>query len=318
VRWVTGDPTAEALDFLSGEFEWVSRATDVLLKARSPRHGTFLVANEIQFRPDARMPQRLRAYAALAEERYGLPVYPVVVNLLQPRQQQAIATSYHSELMGLVAHQDYRVLNLWEVDADLVLEQNWSTLLPFVPLMRGGHERGAISRALVLLRDDDRLSEMEPLLAFFATFVMTPDEVQTMMRWNMAMLRESPWYLEIENEGIQKGMQQGIQKGMQQGMQEGMQEGIQQGMQEGIQQGMQEGIQQGMQEGIQQGQAELVLRVLSRRFGEASAGLAPAVRTMPSERMPGLLDIALTAGSLDEVAVAMETLAAGASNGSQF
>jgi len=289
VHWVTDDPAAEVLDFLSGEFEWVSRATDVLLKARSPRHGTFLVANEIQFRPDARMPQRLRAYAALAEERYGLPVYPVVVNLLQPRQQQAIATSYHSELMGLMAHQDYRVLNLWEVDADLVLEQNWSTLLPFVPLMRGGHERGAISQALALLRDDDRLSEMEPLLAFFATFVMTPDEVQTMMRWNMAMLRESPWYLEIENEGIQKG----------------------------IQQGMQEGIQQGMQEGIQQGQAELVLSVLRRRFGDASSRLVPAVRSVPSERMPDLLDVALMAGSLDEVAVAMETLAAGASNGSQ-
>ena len=66
-RWLTGDPAVEVLDFLSGEFQWVARATDVLLKARSLRHGTFLIANEIQFRPDARMPQRIRAYAALDE-----------------------------------------------------------------------------------------------------------------------------------------------------------------------------------------------------------------------------------------------------------
>lgn len=91
VRWLTGDPTAEVIDFLSGEFEWVARATDVLIKAQSATHGVFLVANEIQFRPDARMPQRIRAYAALAEERYALPVYPVVVNILPPKQPTALA-----------------------------------------------------------------------------------------------------------------------------------------------------------------------------------------------------------------------------------
>ena len=89
-RWLTNDPAVEVLDFLSGEFQWVARATDVLLKARSPKHGTFLIANEIQFRPDARMPQRIRAYAALAEERYGLNVYPVVVNILRPKSEALI------------------------------------------------------------------------------------------------------------------------------------------------------------------------------------------------------------------------------------
>lgn len=296
VRWVTGDPSAEALDFLSGEFEWVSRATDVLIKARSPRHGTFLVANEIQFRPDSRMPQRMRAYAGLAEERYGLPVCPVVVNLLAPRSNMVIPESYHSELMGLMAHQDFRVLNLWEVDAQAVLEQNWSTLLPFVPILRGGQRPEVVQQALAQLRADENLAEVEPLLAFFATFVMTPDEVMQLMRWNMVMLRESPWYLEIEAEALQRGVQQGMQ----------------QGMQEGMQQGMQQGKQQGMQQGLQQGQAELLLHLLSRRFGMVSPGLAEQVRGVPSAQMPGLLDVALTAASLGEVAAAVETILADA------
>jgi hypothetical protein len=38
------------------------------------------------------------------------------------------------------------------------------------------------------------------------------------------------------------------------------------------------GMRQGMQQGLQQGQAEMVLRVLSRRFGALPAGLAAAVR----------------------------------------
>lgn len=279
VRWVTGDPTAEALDFLSGEFEWVSRATDVLIKARSERHGVFLVVNEIQFRPDLRMPQRIRVYAALAEEHFGLEVYPVVINLLPPRTSQAIATSYHSELMGLVAHQDFKVLNLWEVDSEQVLAQRWSTLLPFVPVMRGGQSRAAVSRALALVRDDVQLAEMEPLLAFFATFVMTSDEVVKLMRWNMVMLRESPWYLEIEAEAMQKGLQQGQQQGQ------------------------------------QLGQAELVLRLLARRFDAVPAPLAGQVQALPSAQMPALLDAILDAGTLEEVAAALERLAAVASNG---
>ena len=83
----------------------------------------------------------------------------MVVNLLPPKHDPAIVASYLSEFMDLVAYQDYRVLNLWEVDASLVLQENWPPLLPFVPVMRGGDDRGSISKALALLRSDDRLAD---------------------------------------------------------------------------------------------------------------------------------------------------------------
>ena len=276
-RWITGDPTVEVLDFPSGEFQWVGRATDVLIKARSPRHGTYLIVNEIQFRPDGRMPVRLRVYAALAEERYGLNVYPVVVSILPTAEDKVVATSYHSEFMGLIAHQDYRVINLWEVDARQVLEQNWTTLLPFVPILQGGDDQVTIGKALALLRADVQLAEMWPLLAFFATFVMTPEEVRRMMRWNMAMLRESPWYTEIEKEGLERGLQQGLE----------------------------------------QGQAEMLLRVLDRRFGPLPADLATRIRTLRTPQLTQLLDVALDAATLHEVAAALETMPAGPANGNQ-
>jgi predicted transposase YdaD len=151
--------------------------------------------------------------------------------------------------------------------------------LSFVPVMRGGQSRAAVSQALALLRADEQLAEMESLLAFFATFVMTPDEVVKLMRWNMVMLRESPWYLEIEAEAMQKGLQQGQQQGQ------------------------------------QLGQAELVLRLLARRFGAVPASLAGQVQALPSAQMPALLDAILDAASLEEVAAALERLAAVASNG---
>lgn len=61
-------------------------------------------------------------------------------------------------------------------------------LLPFVPVLKGGDDEVAVRRALRALRADERLSELEPLLAFFASFVLETRVVQQIMRWDMAVL----------------------------------------------------------------------------------------------------------------------------------
>lgn len=52
-------------EFLSSEFQWISRENDVLLKVSSPE-GEFLILNELQLRYKATMPLRIRAYTAWA------------------------------------------------------------------------------------------------------------------------------------------------------------------------------------------------------------------------------------------------------------
>jgi len=73
--------------------------------------------------------------------------------------------------------------------------------------------------------------------------------------------------------------------------------------------GIEKGVQQGMQQGMQRGQADLVLRLLNRRFGVISPRLIEQVRAVHGEQMPDLLDVALTAVSLDEVTAAVDALA---------
>lgn len=212
VQWVTQRPEVVAKEILGSEFHWISRETDVLVKAYSGTHGDFLVLNELQLRYTAQMPLRMRAYTALAQERYRLPTYPVLVNILPPPSTLTIASSYEQEFLGLRAIQDYRVINLWEIDAAIVFDQPLPSLLPFVPILRGGGEVAVVQRALQALRADEQLNELESLLAFFASFVLDTPLVQQIMRWDMAVLRESPWYQEIEQRGIQLGLQQGVQR----------------------------------------------------------------------------------------------------------
>ena len=66
------------------------------------------------------------------------------------------------------------------------------SLLPFVPVIKGGGEEAIVQQAVQLLRADEQLSQLEPLLAFFASFVLSTRLVQQIMRWDMAVLQESP------------------------------------------------------------------------------------------------------------------------------
>ena len=205
VQWVTQRPEVVAKEILGSEFQWISRETDVLVKAYSPIHGDFLILNELQLRYTEHMPRRMRAYAALAEEKYRQPTYPVLINILPPPSTLTVTSSYEQEFLGLRAIQDYRVINLWEVDAEIVFQQPLPSLLPFVPILRGGGEASVVQRAVQLLRADAQLNQLEPLLAFFASFVLDMPVVQEIMRWDMAVLSESPWYQQILREGEQRG-----------------------------------------------------------------------------------------------------------------
>lgn len=221
VRWITNDRTLEVQEFLSSEFQWIGRDNDVLLKVSSPNKGTFLILNEVQLKYKKAMPLRIRAYTALAEEKYSLPVYPVLINILPNYLQEIIPNFYESEFDGIRSYQNYQVINLWEVEASLVFENNIASLLPFVPILKGGGSEAIVTNALVELRKNDQLEDLEPLLSFFASFVLEIPIVQKIMRWDMTVLRESPWYQTILQEGLQQGEQLGVQQGLQLGVQQG-------------------------------------------------------------------------------------------------
>jgi predicted transposase YdaD len=209
-----------------------------------------LLLNEIQFRYNPSMPQRIRAYTALATERYNLPVYPVLINILLSTTNQIIPSHYSSEFLGIRAYQDYRVINLWEVPATIVFQENISPLLPFVPILKGGGEETVVRTALRELRADENLQDLEPLLSFFASFVLEIPLVQEIMRWDMTVLRESPWYQEILKEGLQLGRQ----------------------------------------EGRQEGEAELIIRLLTRRFGSLDLATTEQIQSLSITQLETLGD----------------------------
>lgn len=138
-----------------------------------------------------------------------------------------------------------------------------TTLNPFAALCpdsaRGATESNLRS-AVQALRADENLNQLEPLLAFFASFVLDIPLIQQIMRWDMTVLRESPWYQEI----------------------------------------LQQGVQQGIQQGIQQGRRESLLRLLELRFGEIPSEIQTSLQESTREKLEDLMATALAVNSLDE------------------
>jgi predicted transposase YdaD len=176
----------------------------------------------------------------------------------------------------------------------IAFQEPISALIPFVPILKGGAEESVVQRALQILRSDRQLNELETVMAFFASFVLDSALIQQIMRWDMAIISESPWYQQILKEGEQRGIQQGIQQGIQEGEQRGIQQGIQEGEQRGIQQGEQRGLQRGILLSIETG--------LELKFGAEGLALLPEIAQISDmERLKAIQREVMTANTLEQL-----------------
>ncbi len=170
VRWASGLTDVAGCELVSGEFQFVRRFTDTLVLVRYSSVGEFLALFEIQTFYTPAMPNRMRTYAALASEVYRMPVFPVLINI-KP-YGKPIPTRFESEFLGLTARQDYRVINLWEIDAEEILRKDLWGLMPLLPTMRGANEQ-LIEKAKARIVLDTELQltkiadELEFALALF-------------------------------------------------------------------------------------------------------------------------------------------------------
>jgi predicted transposase YdaD len=282
-RWLMRDESVVVQAMLSSDFQWIQRESDIILRVEHPTEGVFLLVNEVQLRYELPMPVRLMVYSILGEERYQLPVYPVLINILPPSSKVVIPDHYESNFMGMYRRFNYRVINLWELEAEEVLRQELYPLIPMVPVMQGGDEEAVLRRATRMLREHENIGEMETILAFFAEFVFAPEVIRSIMRFDMAILRESELYKEI--------------------------------LQEGIAEGKQLGIEEGVEKGRQQERLAMLQLLLSQRFGTVPPALVEQLQQMSSEQLSSVLNAILTADTIQDFQAHLPLTKANGSNG---
>jgi len=195
IEWALQQPLSVEEE-LSSDFQFIQRDSDSLLKVKGPQ-GSFLSLTELQFVYKSNLPERLMAYAALAREKYDLPVFVTVVYFRPPPLNEKVATCFHEEFMGQTSHQDFKVIALWELEAKKALAFNNPAMLPFVPLMQGGNTVEMLQTCAERIRQEEHAEELEMFLGLLASYALDRKLVQQILRCNMEFVENSPLFQDI-------------------------------------------------------------------------------------------------------------------------
>ncbi len=208
--WLRGEAVfVRALDIeLKNQHLFADALLEVLLHAKSA-----LLHIEFQTYDDPEMEMRLLEYNVLASRQYRhLPVYSYVIYL---RKAGRIAESPLVRTFpdGEEIHRFfYRVIKLWEIPAEALLQTGWIGVLPLVTLTDGGKQPEVVKEMI------DRLASAQEydLLAISEVigglaFRNSPELEWFKRRFSMFqdILRDSPIYQEIIEQGLEKGREEG-------------------------------------------------------------------------------------------------------------
>ena len=180
--------------------------------------GSCVVHIEAQTIYDPLIPERMAEYGARLWVRYRLPVSSYVLLLTRKGLPERAPTRARVDAGDVQIRVHYRLVKLWNVSARRVLAMDRESLLPFVPLMRGGQAELEIgAQRLSLVRDERKQQELglhflllgglrynrEDILELIGSKSMIPLE----------QLKESSVYQLIVEEGLKEGRRQGEVKG---------------------------------------------------------------------------------------------------------
>ena len=197
----------------------VRRDNDVLFRVDEEGY-SYLVAMEIQTEPDKNMPRRLLEYMAMQHREFGLPVYPVVLNLTGKVRGEAVYGFDCLELSVLSFR--YRQMNLADMAGGWFLETCPVGLVPLVPLMR--HDDPPIAVLAACANRIERAPEatrqdLYAALAVMASLVIPADIIKKIIE--VSKMEASPLFDGIREKWVEQGKVEGRAEGKAEGKIEG-------------------------------------------------------------------------------------------------
>ena len=146
-------------------------------------------------------------YYARILDRYGLPVYPVVVYLA--KTSVPIETTYISHVRNKhVIAFNYDVIKVWELKSKTVFRKGLAGLYALAPLMPDANLNECRERMIEAIRENLISPNAYMCMATFASLKYPKEVVKNMIQDKL--LKESPFYLDVLEEGREEGMEKTI------------------------------------------------------------------------------------------------------------
>ena len=212
------------------------RQPDAIIQARHPIDKEFLFNPEFQTSKEKHIPERLLLYNILLrwEFEHELPVRSEVIYLTKNEQieQPPLCWPTPGKRNEEESVFDYGNTEMWKKLPEDLISLEHMELLPLLPLTQGGMQREVVEYMFTRL-PGEQYRQLATMGFLFAALAFRRARRQGDQEWlerrfshMHEILRESPAYQWILDEGIEEGIQRGIQQGMQQGMQQGTQQAV--------------------------------------------------------------------------------------------
>lgn len=243
---------------------------DVVVRCRFRDQDAFFIIHvEHQSYAQADFGRRMLRYWARLFEKYGIPVYPIVIYSFDtPRRKQE--TRYSVSFPDFTPLRfEYRVIQLNRL--------RWRTFV---------NQPNPLASALMAkmqFAEKDRPRVKFECLRLLATLKLDRARMHLISGFVDTYLRLSA----AENRSFRNAV-----TAAQLEEQEEVMEIVTSWMEEGLEKGRQEGLQQGLQLGRQEGIESVVLRQLERRFGPLPSSITARIDSLPEQQL-GDLAVAL-------------------------
>jgi predicted transposase YdaD len=201
------------------------------------------------------IPLRMLDYSVRLKRLYGLDVTQVVIFLQETDDEIAFTEEYVDET---TTHR-YRVIRMWEQDADLFL--NHPPLLPLAPLTRTNKPQILLSQVaenLAKIADRDTKQDLAAYTEILAGLKFEKDLIRQFLREDI--MQESVIYQDILQKGERIGQKRGEKIGQRRGEEIGQ----------------------------KMGEERLIIRQITRRFGNLESVLIERIKLLSTEELEEL------------------------------
>jgi len=237
----------------------------------------YLLHLEFQLRHRADFPRRMFHYSAMLSLQFGMPVLSLAL-YLEPRKKP-IPNEYVVKVGDVVVNRfSYPVLKLWEFREE-IWRGKYRELAPLLVSLVEDLTPEVLAREKeLILAEEDRRKRANLLAAAVsvAARYFEKDFLWDFFREEVEEMRHASF---IED-WIEKEVALAQQKAMQEGRQKGWQEG--------------------RKEGLKEGAAQILRKVVLKRFGVLPSWLLGAPDGWTHEQLDALVDIALEAETAEE------------------
>lgn len=185
----------------------------------------YILNIEFQTVYEKNIEERLLLYRCLLKYKsdYKKPVRTILVYLTD---NYNITDNFQERIEENNINFEFKVIKIWELDADSIIKNKILGLLPFVPLIKKDSKfiKSTYNIIMDVKVDKEAKQNLLNCMVVFSTLIFKKEDIKKMMI-PIEKFEHTDFFQDLKKTAKDEGLKQGIKEGIKEGLREGLKEG---------------------------------------------------------------------------------------------